>query len=230
MHTTGINHSTNKDIALINVLGRSVLEFGIRFALACLILSFFSSYLSANEYESESAFSKSYKCTTSFGGGFLHQNGKSQLEAFPDGFSMDFFLTHITDLPLKALNGFASIAELENEAAARREFEEMKNILIRAYDGGRYEERTYYIRPQAQDPNDPFWLVVNECSVSRTDDFKRGSETVSCTIEPRSRFSMDLTTNKFSIAALGGWHLDSGAEAEASFSSVSFGHCSEYYF
>lgn len=174
-----------------------------------------------------------YRCIASQTIGFNHtSNNHTPSEYKKD---QEFFLTHISSTPIKAIQSFLNIGnpnELsKDESVLRAQFQ--AKILIHLADKQRSStsDAVYFIRESSEDPNDPLkYFTDSVCERSVLHKPKNKEPIINCHQESDYQlFEFSLATGKFTYSYLGTWHRSSTNDYFGDSSYFSFGECKEYY-
>lgn len=131
----------------------------------------------------------------------------------------EFFLTHISNIPIKAL------------PASSLTINERKFILEKThYEDSSYldvitESNSYFLRTQTEDPSSFKTYLKSKCEYSNN----RGiSHIIKCSA--RHNFELDLDTMRFVSSYLGTWHHSTKPSDYSGNSAVlSYGQCRKYF-
>lgn len=200
----------------------------------------------ADEYETKSQYTKSYKCVVDEMGGYNHTATEHQLSRFKG--EDVFYLTHITHISVRVMLAtmkfpyYRKQAEAlkikhpdwSNESLARQVVEQMKLEQSKGILGKDryYETGSYVISTNEDNPLD--WATYREsCKAVSIPDLKSSNIVcyASSTVEYVDEvFNFDVTTGRFAYMYLGSWHIDNKMEDYFGDSSLfKYGKCKEYY-
>jgi len=175
------------------------------------------------DYKSKSVFSGNYKCVSTEDGGFNHTASGHQLVHFKE--RSEFFITHISRIPAKALSGLAMSA-YGNEDELRQKAEEKLLKQHKLGENGILEDGAFFIRTPDQDPLSPMTYLFSSCKAYTASN----GDSISCYVgDQRTHFQFNMKTKRFVYAYLGTWD-DPVKDAYYGDSSIfAFGTCKEYY-
>jgi hypothetical protein len=175
------------------------------------------------KYKTKSLFHTDYKCTADEVGGYVHSASGHNLVRFAE--SADFFLTHISNIPSRAI---ADTAEEFLYGTGKTE-DELRGLLeagLLEFEVGLFdvtEKGSYFIRTPNQDPNNIRTHTLSLCTAKGSQD--DGLKSIYCH-EDRKIFRFDGATKRFSFVYMGTWD----EKTKNGDSSVfAFGTCEEYY-
>lgn len=161
-----------------------------------------------------------YKCVpdTLVGFNWAKGDGKHKLVTFNSSGYEHFFLTHISNVPTKALT-----YPEESLLTRRTSFENVKykDLSIPQIV---FEENSYFFRKQSEDPN-LYRTYFGECKYYDDGEVKN----IECTKALR-HFELDLDTMRFVISYLGTWHHSNNPPDYAGNSAfLGHGECRKYF-
>lgn len=185
----------------------------------------------------ESVYDESYRCVSDTLGGYSHRKRRSDLVQFTG--QEEFFLTHISEVPVSALRGYIA-ANVEGareavETMSERQVREAWNSFFVVSDRtngltvqGIGERNTYFIRTPDLNPKESSWLSYGACRVAASNLFGRE---IHCHASMRSgtMFIFDMDTGRFSYASLGSRHSPQKDGHYGDSSVFAFGECAPYY-
>lgn len=197
---------------------------GLLLACSCSVVA---------EYKTESVFSTDYKCISDTIGGFNHKKFGHNLTEF-NGIE-EFFLTHITNIPIEGLRGYYQFNDSTKDLSEEdlRIFFEANNFYVTKPLTYIDEYGSYYIRRPEENPKagSSYW---NKCSASKNADPKKAVDKgMFYCFKESDLFSFAFNANKgqFSYSYLGTWHLNQYNDTEyfGDSSVFAFGTCKPYY-
>lgn len=202
------------------------------FRKAALILAILSAACATQavaEYKSKSKFDKNYKCTVHEAGGFSHTTSGHELVRFSE--REEFFLTHISRLPITAVKGmFFDGVKLNNwNDDEYRENAESQFRKVQTHVSGYTEHGSYYIRLSDEDPRKPP-SVFKECEaeVEIAGEYEKLLR-ISCPVRLHGKLEFDAKTRRFVHIYAGTWHTNLNPSYAGDSSFFEFGTCREHY-
>ncbi|MEZ3187644.1 hypothetical protein [Stutzerimonas stutzeri] len=198
--------------------------------LACLItvsiVTLSLTQVAIAEYKSRSLFTKNYKCVVHESGGYSHANHRHELTRFSE--REEYFLTHISRLPLAAAKGLAGSEPGDlngDESLLRRRVEERWFTSEDFLGVFQTEKRAYFLRESSEDPFSVNTSKSNcEASMPKQEGY---ASTITCTMNTSGKFEFYPETGRFMISDPGSWASETSENSASSF--FSFGTCKEYY-
>lgn len=214
--------------AVFNVIIRKL------FMRIILILCMFLSIAQSNalEYESQSIYSKNYKCESDEVGGYNHSNESHILTRFKS--DMVFYLEHISSIPVSAVRGIAKNIYFlsDNTVDSYRETIESKLMTVSDNEFYRQENNSYFIfTPRDNYKNYAVYPIYNSSRQCKTTEMKNDPRAfiIQCYSDDKY-FIFDSRNRRFEYSYMGTWagqHPDSQLSIDSSV--FAFGKCQEHY-
>ena len=209
----------------------------IKLPVLALLSSFMASPTWA-AYETKSRFKTDYKCVSDEIGGFNHRKNEHKLTRFNG--NKEFFLTHISNVPIEAVNAY--LTEFEKLAVdgyttemSRRVYEDI-NLDINLTDLDTivwsFEKGSYFIRTPETNPNHYWNYSADNCKTSyREHEGAVDENQLGCYMDWSDKsFEFNFDTGKFMYTQLGTWHNKHETPDYYGDSAViAMGVCKPYY-
>lgn len=190
--------------------------------LTLLTLVFCSSAY-GQTYESASQYEASYKCQADRAGGFAHSESGSELAQFRP-LAVDFFITHISQLPTESYEDWPVFSDIKEENALKTAFESNVHVKMTHQEGVWTEERgTYYFRASSTNPKSKEH-ARSSCTITEAKGPNQ-SAIIKCDTMMFGQFLFNVGTGRFTRVEAGSWHWKN----ELRSSVFEFGYCDEYY-
>ena len=202
------------------------------------MLSFLMATPTWAAYETKSRFKTDYKCISDEIGGFNHRKNEHKLTRFNG--NKEFFLTHISNVPIEAVNAY--LTEFEKLAVdgyttemSRRVYEDI-NLDINLTDLDTivwsFEKGSYFIRTPETNPNHYWNYSADNCKTSyREHEGAVEENQLGCYMNWSDKsFEFNFDTGKFMYTQLGTWHNKHETPDYYGDSAViAMGVCKPYY-
>ena len=205
---------------------------------AVSMLSFLMATPTWAAYETKSRFKTDYKCISDEMGGFNHGKNEHKLTRFNG--NKEFFLTHISNVPIEAVNAYLTDYKIigidgYTTEMSRRVYEDI-NLDINDVDLDTtlysFEKGSYFIRTPEQNPNHYWNYNAEDCKT-----FYHESEgaiiknQLGCFMNNfEESFEFVFDTGKFMYTDLGTWHNKrKGPDYYGDSAIIAMGMCKPYY-
>ena len=205
---------------------------------AVSMLSFLMATPTWAAYETKSRFKTDYKCVSDEIGGFNHGKNEHKLTRFNG--NKEFFLTHISNVPIEAVNAY--LTEFEKIAVdgyttemSRRVYEDIKlDINLTDLDTivWSFEKGSYFIRTPETNPNHYWNYNTDNCTTSYQEhEGAVDKNQLGCYMDWSDKsFEFNFDTGKFMYTQLGTWHNKHETPDYYGDSAViAMGVCKPYY-
>lgn len=182
----------------------------------------------AAEYKTKSVFDENYRCISAEDGGFNHTADGHKLAHFGD--RSEFFITHISRIPTKALSillpSDVAVSLAGHEDNLRKAVEARWMTQTKYTDKFIVEKGSFFIRTPEQDPLKLSSYMLHQCTAYKTS----AGDSIACFVEDTRRsFVFDIKTKRFSYSYLGTWDQNVKDKYHGDSSVFAFGSCKRYY-
>ena len=205
---------------------------------AVSMLSFLMAAPTWAAYETKSRFKTDYKCVSDETGGFNHRKNEHKLTRFKG--NKEFFLTHISNVPIEAVNNY--LTEYEKIAIggyttemSRRVYEDIIldiNLIDLDPIVWSFEKGSYFIRTPETNPNHYWNYDADNCKTSYKEHEGAVEENqLGCYMNWSDKsFEFNFDTGKFMYTNLGTWHYKHETPDYFGDSAlIAMGVCKPYY-